>query len=1062
MFHRSARILGRFAPSLLRGCEGLLLGAYLQVWGIQIVATFGQSLPVLTASLLVGVAAWTLAGWSLRKTDPGESRTARMISHALLAVWTLGFPYLGETVVSGLSLLSAESLANPWLATAVLLPLMAALVGLPTLLCGSVVTGDTPGQDRIVPLICGAAGSLFLLPITLQPWLGTAVVSWIACGGGLALAATLFLRRSVVADVAPDAGTEPESTSVAGADGTTVGFALTASLGCGLAIAAATRLTQQLLMGSAYLAGAELAGLLAGLALSGVISRRIVARNGSPAIAAALLATGCLLLLDVLFGGLIRASLWISAEVSSLPLLLLLRAGLAALIVLPLGIATGLLAPIRKSAGTGYRFPGLTGAGVVCGYLLAVWTAGDIAAVLPWLGVGTLLLVLAATFREAGRLGWKQPARLATSAGAGLFCLLTVVAPHGYAPEDSAKLLFSTRMFQGYHNGAAPDELLRADDGRLVASVRDGNSHWTAWLYRGTRLQLRENGVPRDVRSVNPAICPDSSANLTPAILSLCLHPLPEDVLVVGFGDGATLEGCLTFPVRHVTCVEGASGLKAIHEAAVAPAVGVDLHADDRLRMVNVDPPLAIAASDRQYDVVLLNENQNALIRTAAQFTSEYYGRVASRLNEGGLLCQRLQVLDLGPEVVRDVVSTMRDAFPQVMLVSPAPGEMLLLASLSSEPIVTNGIIDRLQSEHVRRLCSRMAWDWSIVTGLTCLPPEAVDAWLDAEPGQVSSVANARLAWTAPVEVMRWAPKMQQLRSALELRSSPLVNQLGEDVDVQAISQRLADMREQQRILAQHPDHFWAYRKTLKQRLTERPRAKIVQVKHEGLKRTLHPEDQRRKAYLEALAAAAGTKTPDMETIRDVVDFVEPYDPLVSFFVHQEVARLLSRMEPRPVAAELEHWLHSVYYAPPHDRSVRNITEALSLLVEYPQAVPDERERFDLIHGLLETVTERWRVRMLPESGTSKYEPVDASRTLETAREALAVLDAHVEADAAHYPDWEIRRRIIERELIGPVRTYQVKAARKLAVAERKKKEEERAAQPRSVTLPGQPINVTR
>ncbi|MFG0334912.1 MAG: spermidine synthase [Maioricimonas sp. JB049] len=1060
MIHRSARIPGRFVPRLFRGCEGLLLGAYLQVWGIQTVTTFGQSLPVLTASLLAGLAAWALAGWSLRKMDANDSRTARVTSHALLAAWTIGFPFLAETVVSGLSLVSAEALSAAWLATAVLVPLMAVLIGFPVLLSRSVVFGDRRGSEGAVSLVCGAAASLFLLPITLQPWLGTAVVSWIASGGGVIFALALSVRRPATGGDVTVGVDGPETESNAVSDVLTIGTSMVSTVGCGVALAAAVRLIEQLLMGSAYLACVELAGLLAGLALSVVAAKRLARRKGSPALAAALLATGWLLLLDAMFGGLIRCSLWISAGVSSLPLLLLLRAGLAAVIVLPLGIAVGLVALPRGVTGTTVR--GVSLSALVAGYLLAAWTAADLAVALPWLGTGTLLLVLAVTFRDAGRLGWKQPARLATSAAAGLFCLLTVVAPRGYAPEASAKLLFSTRMFQGYHNGAEPEELLRADDGRLVASVRDGSSHWTAWLYRGARVQLRENGVPRDVRSINPAICPDSSANLTPAILSLCLHSLPEDVLVVGFGDGATLEGCLTFPVRHVTCIEGASGVKAIHEAAIAPAVGVNLRADDRLQMVAVDPPLAMAASGRRYDVVLLNENQNALARTSAQFTSEYYGRVASKLDEGGLLCQRLQVLDLGPQAVRDLVATMRDVFPQVMLVSPAPGEMLLLGSLSPEPIVTNGIIDRLQSSHVRRLCSRMAWDWSIVTGLTCLPPEAVDAWLEVKPGRSSTGENARMAWTAPLEVMRWAPKLQQLRAAIELRSSPLVNQLGEEVDVQAISQRLADMREQQRILAQHPDHFWAYRKTLKQRLTERPRAKIVQVKHEGLKRTLHPEDQRRKAYLEALAAAAGSKTPGMEAIRDVVDFVEPYDPLVSFFVHQEVARMLGRTEPRPVAVELEHWLHSIYYAPPHDRSVRNITEAVSLLVEFPEAVPDERQRFDLIHGLLETATERWRVRMLPESGTSKYEPVDASRTLETARAALTVLDALAEDNPTHYREWDIRRRIIERELIGPVRTYQVQAARKLAVAERKKKEEERAAEPRSVTLPGQPIDVTR
>ena len=77
----------------------------------------------------------------------------------------------------------------------------------------------------------------------------------------------------------------------------------------------------------------------------------------------------------------------------------------------------------------------------------------------------------------------------------------------------------------------------------------------------------------------------------------------------------------------------------------------------------------------------------------------------------------------------------------------------------------------------------------------------------------------------------------------------------------------------------------------------------IQQVGHEGLGRGLHPEDERRKEFLLALNAAATQTAPDADSLNRLTTFIEPYDPLVSYFVHHELAHLYARAAvPDPAA----------------------------------------------------------------------------------------------------------------------------------------------------------------
>jgi hypothetical protein len=598
----------------------------------------------------------------------------------------------------------------------------------------------------------------------------------------------------------------------------------------------------------------------------------------------------------------------------------------------------------------------------------------------------------------------------------------------GYDPTLSARVLFSPQTTLAYRAGIRFDSLSGLDDGRLLATIEGRQSTWTVWKLHAFQLQLRENGVPRYVTSLNPATCPQSSAEVLPAVLPLVMHPAADHVLLAGLGSTTTLDASLAFPVRSVTCVEADSTLTRIARKIVAPRSGRDPFQDPRLNLIPVEPGLAAAAGGARYDVVILNEGQAALSSAASRFTSEYYTRWAGKLNEGGLLCQRFQHLDFGARPLRDMLCTLQSAFRQVAAVETAPGELLLIASRSEQPLVDAEVIHRCQASHVRRVMSQSGWDWSVLLALTAFDAHQVREIARGEQSGTNAAASGRFAFALPPEVMRGGPKLEEVRALLAGRSSRMLAWMGPEADIQEVSERLADVNEQQRVIRENPDVVWAYRKSIKQRLQDRPRTAIVPVAHEGLRRRLHPEDERRKEYLVTLGAAATLQHPPREAIDAVASFVEPYDPLVSYFAHHEAARLLARARTPDPRAELEHRLHTIYFNAAYDRSIRNVVAALEIILDHPDAVGAPLDRWDLMNSLLEVLEQRWSVRV-QVGNVSRYAESDAEESLAAAERTLATMRDLARGLPLSQAEWSARITLLERQFVRPLRAYRTQHA---------------------------------
>jgi hypothetical protein len=196
-------------------------------------------------------------------------------------------------------------------------------------------------------------------------------------------------------------------------------------------------------------------------------------------------------------------------------------------------------------------------------------------------------------------------------------------------------------------------------------------------------------------------------------------------------------------------------------------------------------------------------------------------------------------------------------------------------------------------------------------------------------------------------------------------------------------------------------------------------------VKERHIDRVLHPEDQRRLDYFEALGDVAKQGRPPVEQIERVAEFTQPYDPLMSYFAHHEVARLYAKSAAQGSFAELSHRLHGIYYADPRDRSVRDVAQALMLLVDHRDAVASPEQRYDHINALLEQLKNRWTLRGTGEAGSAEVVLNDVQKSVAALEAAVAEMDRLSQQIALQSDEWPARRTALERALTRPLRTYQ-------------------------------------
>jgi hypothetical protein len=100
------------------------------------------------------------------------------------------------------------------------------------------------------------------------------------------------------------------------------------------------------------------------------------------------------------------------------------------------------------------------------------------------------------------------------------------------------------------------------------------------------------------------------------------------------------------------------------------------------------------------------------------------------------------------------------------------------------------------------------------------------------------------------------------------------------------------------------------------------------------------------------------------------------------------------------------------------------VATALETLVKHPEAIPNDSTRFDVLNGLVQTLRTRWETRhFITETSTRKV-LVDVDQSLIAIENGVSSLNEIAASAGVTEAEWEIRKQVIERLLLRPLRSY--------------------------------------
>lgn len=813
------------------------------------------------------------------------------------------------------------------------------------------------------------------------------------------------------------------------------------SLAAGVFLVTMDRVAFQLFPDSLFLKITVWAAFLAGNAL--VFSRIRISSTAKAAkiatrvsIGLAVVGVGTL----ALFPLFVNSMLYANAYIEYAALLALVRGGLIASLFFPLGCCWGMVLklttiaqPVPGHHRLSYQLPLWQPFSFLAGILFCSWLIGTVGTDLKWVsvltagGLFTLVLLIWGSQFSIPRTRW-QVARV--SCGLAVF-LMTLLNYKNYDPQHATKLLFSTSTFTGLRYGLKPELLPYMDEGRCLSEVEGPNGTFTLWSYHENQLQVRRSGLPLGVTTTDAGLCPHTTGELMPFVIPVILHERPSDVLFLGLGAGVGVNSSLDFPVQRVTCLEQDSGLVELYQQEIASRNSISALDSDRVHLAQVPVALAMAARTQpvaQYDLIISNPAQSVVTQSQSEYTAEFYRNVSRHLNEGGIFCQRFQHVDFGAQPIRVIAQTFLAEFEQVLAIEIANGETLFLGTNSEQGFIRPQLLDRLQAPQVRRTLAQVGWDWSVLLNLAAYSGESLQKMVADVPTSVNSATTGTFAFSLAYEMMRWGPKREEVQQMVskDNRTGRLINWMDADKNDPIVLRRLSEVTAQNKLMVQYPDQYWKYRKPAKEQITDNPRSLIKQVAAESTREDdfIHNEDKRRMLYFKALSDAMSKPSPSVELIGRVSRFTSTYDPMITYFMHDEVAELYRKSEDTPPNLEFAHRLHAINYGAVADRSINSVIRALELAATEPEMFQQKGEQWDHLNGLLQALKTRWDNRSQAPPVTSKQALHDIEISISAIELAFETMGEIHEGAGVSQKEWRLRKQVLDRTLVRPLQTY--------------------------------------
>ncbi len=775
---RKQRVVAALVPLFL--ASGATSLVYETLWERQLHLVFGTSQVAVYTVLAAFMCGLALGGFAAARLVHRASRPLRAyaILEGCIGLYAVLFPgllallepaYTGFWAAATPSVLVFAVFQFFVLGLALLPPTMCMGATLPLLVRfaaeGEASAGSSVGRLYGANTL-GAVLGVALAGFVLLPSLGLSTTTWVAAGGNALLCLGALLLDSRVAPMDP--GKAPVRGSLSAEARTLCAIAMIAGLASLICEVSWFRLMVLILGGSAYAFSIMLLSFLVGIGLGGVgggfLADRTWGRDGVrgvlKALAAAQLGVAVLTWAVMFtFNELPYAFVWLYDQIDPhLSYLWPAKLLLAMAVMVPPALLMGATFPLlvralasadRLGESTGQLYGWNT-----VGAILGASVGGLV--LLPWLQVtGTLLVAISLNLGAALlalRLSARRPS-LGVQVGWGA-AWVWVVGLLFFSPPPWEPLLMTAGMYK-YVSDLEPEE--RTRQGVLDFAVtpyellyyQEGlSSVVTVASSKSGNIWLANNG------KVDASTSVDMPTQVLVAHLPYAFKPKPENVLVIGLASGVT------------------AGSVALHEAPahidvveLEPAIVEASHIFDKYNSRPLDDPrvtlhtndgrnhLTLAAPG-SYDLVISEPSNPWLTGVSNLFTKEFFELGKSRLAEGGVWGQWVQMYGMDTDDLRSLIATFLSVYEHVVLFSTIEDADLVLVG-SDSPLTPSvaGFAEMIRDEGAVAVDLRL---------IECGEPEDLIARIQLDRARMEEFSagaelntddNMRIEYSAPLHL---------------------------------------------------------------------------------------------------------------------------------------------------------------------------------------------------------------------------------------------------------------------------------------------------------------------
>jgi spermidine synthase len=301
--------------------------------------------------------------------------------------------------------------------------------------------------------------------------------------------------------------------------------------------------------------------------------------------------------------------------------------------------------------------------------------------------VGCALLLLSQSIRKAWRLGTVA------------FSLAMVTTGAWFLPAwDPVVLTSGLYLFGPMEGGteSVSEQVRRISKYSRVLFHKEGSFDTITVREIGGTKTLLVDGKP-DASTLSVDMATQQLLGHVP----MCLHPHPDNVLVIGLASGVTLGACSLYPVQQMDCVEISPDM--VGATRFFDEVNHNVLDDPRLRLIIADGRNHLALTHRKYDVIISEPSNPWIAGIADLFTVEFFRLCRQRLNEEGLVCIWVQGYSIDWYAFQSVLHAFAEAFPHVTVWESLLASDYLLVG-SQRPIVADyrEIERRFQSPSIK------------------------------------------------------------------------------------------------------------------------------------------------------------------------------------------------------------------------------------------------------------------------------------------------------------------------------------------------------------------------